>query len=161
MNEEQTMEQTTNDIPGYEGLYQVFPCGRVYSVRSKKWLKQAYNNWGYPIVTLFKNGVGSTKLVHRLVAQKFIPNPTNLPQVNHIDENIKNPCVYNLEWCDNKYNNTYKNAHSSQRVRVMCLENGKKYNSIADCQRDLGIENVSRVISGEFKSMNGYHFVRI
>ena len=58
-------------------------------------------------VTITKNGKSYTKLVHRLVAKTFIPNPNNYPQVNHKDENPSNNNVDNLEWCTNYYNHHY------------------------------------------------------
>ena len=74
---------------------------------------------GYLRITLNKNGKYKTFAVHRLVAEAFIPNPNNLPEVNHKDENKQNNFVYinedgtvdleksNIEWCDRKYNNNY------------------------------------------------------
>lgn len=62
---------------------------------------------GYLTIILSKNGQHKTYKVHRLVAETFIPNPNNLPQINHINEDKKNNTVNNLEWCDNKYNNNF------------------------------------------------------
>ena len=96
------------DIPGYEGLYEVSNLGRVR--RNGKILKPSKNNWGYLYLDLYKNGIVRKFLIHRLVAQSFIPNPSNFPQVNHKDEDKTNNCVDNLEWCDNKYNINYSQA---------------------------------------------------
>ena len=67
--------------------------------------------------------------MHRLVANAFIPNPNNLPQINHKDENSKNNNVKNLEWCTQKYNNNY--GTYKERARKRMLENnpfkGKKH----------------------------------
>lgn len=60
---------------------------------------------------LRKKGKNKTLLIHRLVAENFIPNPNNYSCVNHIDENKSNNNVLNLEWCNYEYNNTYKNIH--------------------------------------------------
>lgn len=68
-----------------------------------KVLKQSKNGRGY----LRLNRHNKTILVHRLVAQAFIPNPDNLPEVNHKDENKENNNVDNLEWCNSKYNHNY------------------------------------------------------
>ena len=62
---------------------------------------------GYLYVVLHKNGVSKTMKIHRLVSITFIPNPNNLPQINHKDENKLNNNVENLEWCDSSYNNKY------------------------------------------------------
>ena len=67
-----------------------------------------------------KNGKG--KSVHRLVAEAFIPNPCNLPQINHKDEDKTNNCVDNLEWCTNLYNTNYGEKHKQK-----LSENAKRY----------------------------------
>ena len=89
--------------------------------------------------------------VHRLVAQCFIPNPNNLPQVNHKDENKKNNSVKNLEWCTALYNVQYSAArrrHKIQRgskLKRLILQfdrSGKfvsKFNSIYDAERKTGL----------------------
>lgn len=86
------------DIEGYEGLYQVSEDGRVYSVRRGKCLSPCLDSYGYPMVVLCSNRVRKTTRIHRLVAQAFIPNPYDKPQVNHIDGDKTNNLVSNLEW---------------------------------------------------------------
>lgn len=83
-------------IKDYEGLYEVSNEGQVFSLISNKELKPNIVN-GYCQVGLHKNGVQINKLVHRLVAEAFLENPNNLPQINHKDENRLNNCVNNLE----------------------------------------------------------------
>ncbi len=99
------------DIRGYEGLYQVSNLGRIFSVdriiddgqgknryiRSRIRVPGSESN-GYPKVELAKEGINTTALLHRLVAEAFVPNPLNLPFVHHIDENKTNPKSDNLEW---------------------------------------------------------------
>ena len=94
------------EINGYEGYYLISNQGDVKSVKRNKILKCAIV-CGYKCVNLYANGKNKMHKVHRLVAEAFIPNPNNLPQVNHKDENKLNNCVENLEWCDSKYNNAY------------------------------------------------------
>lgn len=94
---------------GYEGLYQVSNLGRTKSLKRKfvkeeKILTYTKNKKGYLQVSLTKNGKTKTERVNRLVAKTFIPNPKNLPQVNHIDGNKLDNSIENLEWCDCKYN---------------------------------------------------------
>ena len=85
------------DVCGYEGLYKVDENGNVFSVRNNKLLKRMMFPSGYEYVHLC-NGKGKTKLfrVHRLVAETFIPNPNNLPEVNHKDGDKLNNNVKNL-----------------------------------------------------------------
>ena len=92
------MEQW-KDIQGYEGLYQISDCGRVKNSRTGRILKLR-NNKGYIEVTL----KGRTYLVHRLVAEAFIPNIDNLPCVDHIDTNKENNVYTNLRWVTHSEN---------------------------------------------------------
>lgn len=118
------MEEQWKDIENYEGLYQVSNLGRVRSldrlVRNyNRWhiehtklikgvvLKQSTDKYGYKRVYLSKYGCEKFVLVSRLVAKAFIPNPQNLPEVNHKSEVKTDNCVENLEWCDGEYNRNY------------------------------------------------------
>lgn len=106
------MEEIWKDIKEYEGMYQISNLGRVKSLKyGKEYIKKiSIHHSNYNIIKLHKDGVGKTFQIHRLVAQHFIPNPDNLPQVNHKDENTLNNSVNNLEWCDSKYNANYGTA---------------------------------------------------
>ena len=110
-------EEYWKDLVGLEEFYSISNLGRVLAKskiitckdnrkpyeRPAHLLKQSVGSHGYLMVGLNDN----VYLVHRLVAQTFIPNPNNLPCVNHIDENKLNNSVANLEWCSYKYNNEY------------------------------------------------------
>ena len=110
------------DIKGFEGLYQVSNLGHVKSVSRKIWngkgffrskekfVSQVLNHKGYLMVQLWSNKNFKTISVHRLVADAFVPNPKDLPQVNHKDEDKTNNKVSNLEWCTAKYNINYGTA---------------------------------------------------
>lgn len=134
------------DIPGYEGLYGITSCGRVWSYRAKKFLKPFDDGRGYKIVVLSKNGKPKKYKIHRLVAEAYLPNPANLPQVNHKDENKANNALPNLEWCDAAYNINY-----SQAKKVICLETGEIFDSITKAAKavDVAKGNISRCCKGK------------
>ena len=104
------MKEVWTDVKHYDGLYKVKKYGRVWSCNNNKYLAIHTKSNGYQFVQLYKNGKMRNEYLHRLVALAFIPNPNNLPQVNHKDENKLNNYVDNLEWCDCKYNNNYGTA---------------------------------------------------
>lgn len=87
-------------VKGYEDRYYISDEGDIYSIKRKKLLKRSIHGKEsqYYCVTLSKDGKCTTALIHRLVAQHFIPNPENKPSVNHIDGNKLNNRVDNLEW---------------------------------------------------------------
>ena len=109
-------------VPGYEGLYEVSNKGNVKSLIKNKIIKGFINRCGYILVGLSKNGIRKKITIHRLVAQVFIENPDNLPEVNHKDEDKANNSVDNLEWCDRKYNNNYGTANIRRRETL--IKNG-------------------------------------
>ena len=107
------MNEEWRDVVGYEGSYQVSNCGRVRSLdridnagkkRKGRMKRTPVNGRGYAMVSLSNQESKKTKRLHRLVAEAFLPNPRNHPQINHIDGNPLNNAVENLEWCDAKYN---------------------------------------------------------
>ena len=120
------MKEIWMPIKGYENLYEVSNLGRVRSLgrtihgkarngtdadrfyKGKTLTPQGDRN-GYLHVGLMKDGVVKIYRIHRLVAQAFIENPDNLPEVNHIDEDRTNNKMDNLEWCTHQYNNSYGN----------------------------------------------------
>lgn len=157
-------------IKDYEDFYQVSNLGRVRSVdkvdslgrliRGK--IKASTNNGnGYLVVNLKNNGKQKMVTIHRLVAEAFIPNPYNLPQINHKDENKLNNKVENLEWCDAKYNNSYGTAHIRSAMahinhpnmskKVICVETGIIYPSIAEAERQLGVRSSNIVVCGQHR----------
>lgn len=98
---------TLTYIPEYERLYSITECGNIYSHITNKWLIPSLNVSGYLCIDLRKNNSTEREIVSRLVAQTFIPNPENKPQVNHIDGNKLNNHVSNLEWATNQENVTH------------------------------------------------------
>ena len=125
------MIEEWKDIKGYEGLYQVSNLGKVKSMyrlvrcrggnRSVKEriIHQSYaSKMGYRTVALSKNNCVTTILVHRLVAEAFIPNPDNLPCINHKDADVSNNIITNLEWCTHEYNSNYYICKQRQSVAM-------------------------------------------
>ena len=95
------------EIKNFEELYQVNELGQIWSIKNKKYLKQTLCKNGYLYVGLHKNKIRKNILVHRIVAEAFIPNPKRLPEVNHIDGNKQNNSVDNLEWCTRSQNTSH------------------------------------------------------
>ena len=133
------------DIYEYEGLYQVSNMGRVRSCARIAKTKRGYRRYrekilsgsknSYVTMTLFKDGVGTNFLLHRLVAHAFIPNPKGLPEVNHKDNNPMNNVWTNLEWVSSAENTEYRILYGkkskSYRRKVTCLETGEEFPSIS------------------------------
>lgn len=158
------MQEIWKDIPNYEGLYQVSNLGRVKSLfKYKKILKPRQRN-GYLRVSLTKNNKSTNYAVHRLVAQAFISNPNNLPEVNHKDENKQNNCVDNLEFCTRKYNmkyGTWKDRRLVKFIKPVAQYdlNGnfiRNWTSIKDAKTKLNINNIPAVCKGKAKQSGGY-----
>ena len=152
------------DILGYEGLYAITSCGKVWSYRSKKFLKPDKKNSGYLQVGLHKDSEQKKYLVHRLVAEAYLPNPNNLPCVNHKDENKENNALPNLEWCDRSYNINYgnRNKRVSQTLSkpVYCIELNKTFDGAAAAARELGLDSshITKCCKGKQKTTGGYHW---
>lgn len=128
------MKERWKDIKGYEGRYQVSNFGRVKSLARKasnnhmikeRILKPLGSGCDYLRVNLCKDGHSYRKLIHRLVAETFIPNLSNLPMVNHKDEDKTNNCVENLEWCTAKYNTNYGHCIEERAKKVAKAESKK------------------------------------
>lgn len=160
------------DVAGYEGLYLVSDegevvslprkihnaCGEVIAVRKARKIKphlRGRNNLYYPAVTLTKDGESKAYSIHRLVAIAFIPNPDNLPEVNHKDENPLNCRVDNLEWCTRQYNIDYSKA-----LKVAQFFDGEKiaeYKSISYASLITGISRtaINNALTGWSKTAGG------
>lgn len=114
-------------IPEYEEYYLISNLGNVKSLYTNKVLKPSFDKFGYARFSATKNKKQKTLRIHRLVAKLFIPNPNNLPQVNHIDGDKTNNSSDNLEWCTDSENkiHAYKkglmiggNEHSKVRKNL-------------------------------------------
>lgn len=162
-------------IVGYEGLYEVSNLGRVMSLNYNgtgrtQVMKPSNDKDGYLQVKLCKDGKIKRFFVHRLVAMAFIPNPNNLPQVNHINEMKDDNRVENLEWCDSKYNTNYgtaikrraekqTNGKKSKPVMQYTLDGEfiREWPSVMECQRNgFCLSSVSACCRGINKQHKGY-----
>lgn len=177
------------DIPEYNGLYKVSNLGNVKRIaktyfcgnNTKRVLEERLivgdMAKGYKRVELWDNRNHKKYMVHRLVAQAFIPNPDNKPEIDHIDGNPLNNKVDNLRWCNHteNLNNpiTLKRKsiaakgnhmigrfgalhHNSKKVK--CVETGTVYGGIAEAERKTGTRQISSVCRGARKTAGGYHW---
>lgn len=165
------------DIKGYEGLYQVSNLGNIKSIyfrnnicikEREKIIKKDTNKHNRQYVMLYKNGKRKNLIVHRLVAEAFIQNPDNLPQINHIDGNPRNNNVSNLEWCTASQNmkhayinnlNNFKKYNENHKKRII-RNDGKIYDSAYSASKDLQVTvySIRDVLKHRIKTCKGYTF---
>lgn len=143
-------------VVGYEDRYSVSSKGRIFSKVTGKYLKPAPKDTRYLTVSLRDGTKSKTRPVHRLVAEAHLPNPNNLPCVNHKDEVKTNNDVSNLEWCTFQYNLEYSNAKSFKFVSpdgdVVTIFNLKAF-----CRdNNLNASNMHMVLSGKYKQHKGW-----
>lgn len=173
------------DVVGFEGLYQVSNKGRVRSIdrviircngtllpltgKILPQYKKRGNSWLPRLqVNLSKNGKAYSKLVHRLVAEAFLPNPQEYETVNHKDENPLNNNLDNLEWCTNAYNHNYgtrnkRHAESLEKSIDMFDSNGnyiKTFTSIKNAALEIDGDPscIAKVCKGKYKHHKGFIF---
>ena len=172
------MDEFWKDIPGYNGRYEISSHGRIRSyAQDRKTGRIKTGNLslkGYLEILLY-DGRGGKKWypVHRLVAQAFIDNPDNLPQVNHKDENKQNNNAENLEWCTNEYNVCYgtkikRTAEANRCCKTTSLkvysvdEHGHKeyFDSIGEAERNTGLShcNIVRNLKGRAHTCGKRHW---
>lgn len=170
-------------VDGYGGFYEVSNLGRVRSkeritdiqsychIMRKPRILKAQSNGKYNRVVMSFDGKHRQVLIHRLVAETFLPNPDNLPEVNHKDEDKTNNNVSNLEWCTRLYNVNYGTKikrHSEfmtkTKGRAVCQytkagELVNTFKSVSEASREMGID-VSNIIAvcshGVQKTAGGY-----
>ena len=171
------------DIKNYEGLYKVNEKGEIkslpkyrkhsrvnnYYYTKEKIMHPSFDKDGYLMTRLVKDGKYTVVRVHRIVAETFIPNPNNLPIVNHKDENKCNNCVDNLEWVTQKENVNYgtrtERQIKSQSLQVLQIKDGKviaEFSSLNEAARSLGKRNggaISSCVNGITKTAYGYKWM--
>lgn len=170
------MREVWRDIPGFEGRYLISNLGRVWSNVTGKELRQQYHNHGYMSVALtLRDGSGKKKmfLVHRLVAESFLPNADGLPTVNHKDGDKRNNQKSNLEWMSYAENHKHaykalgRKAHTATLRDTSraceCLLDGiviASFPSATDAANSLGLRNrsVSRACLGQRKTCGGFQW---
>ena len=163
-------------INGYECIYEVNELGKIRSIdrelKSKngsirkykgKELNPAMTNQGYFIVQLNKNGIYKTHSVHRLVAEAFLPNPDNLPQIHHINHERKDNRACNLQWvskAEQRDEHWTKAQSKAKGIRLRVVGHGidKIYNSAHEVERELGVDRncARKVARGIYKKSKGY-----
>ena len=165
------MIETWKSIPGYAcyPVYQVSTLGRVkrLTVNGDRIIKP-FKKHGYLYVGLCKNGKQTHYRLHRLVAEAFLPNPDNLPQINHKDEDKSNNRVNNLEWCDGAYNTNFgkrnRKISESNSKPVVALDkiSGKevyRFSSITEAAKavyNARVSHISDCCKGNRKTSGGY-----
>lgn len=163
------MQELWKDIKGYEGKYQVSNFGRVKSLNynntnQEKILVNSLSNKGYYRVSLSLNNKAKQYNIHRLVGEAFIPNPLNLPFINHKDENRTNNMVDNLEWCTIQYNNTYGTVldrlSNIKSKEVICIETQKIYKSAKQAEMETGLSasSIGKCCRGQRKTCGRFHW---
>ena len=159
--------ETWKEIAGYEGIYEVSDMGRVKSLNynhtgTEKILKPWKTHRGYLQVGLSKDGKVKHTLVHRLVADSFIPNPNNLETINHKDEVKTNNVASNLEWMSRADNVAYSQPQWEKRsVQMFNKSTGEllaTFPSLMEAERvtEISRSHISECCNGKLKSAGGY-----
>lgn len=162
------MSEEWTEVKDYEDKYQVSSLGRVRNKNTHRILKHGLNKNGYHRVNLYNESGMKSKFVHRLVAQAFIPNLENKPEVNHVDEDKNNNMVSNLEWSTRKNNINHgtRNERSSKTQSIPIIATNLKtgesreFYGTNECARQLSLDsgNICKVLKGRLTQFKGYVF---
>ena len=139
--------------------YEINREGEVRNIKTKNILKPFLKD-GYYRINLYKNGKTYIKPIHRLLALTFIPNPENLPVVDHIDRNKTNNSLNNLRWASIKTNVNNSDGVGNKPKKVMCVETKIIYPSISKAAKLTGIHrtNINRAVIKKYLKAGGYHW---
>ena len=177
-------------VKGYEGLYEVSNLGRVKSLKwdKERILKPNKNRCGYPMICLTHKYQKISKLIHRLVAEAFIPNPDNKPCIDHIDTDKTNNTVVlnedgsvnyektNLRWCTQKenlnnpltvekYRNSYQSSTATKKIMkpvIQLSRQGKPlryFESATEAKRGTKINNIQTVCKGRINTAGNFRWL--
>lgn len=174
------MGEIWRDIDGFEDSYQISSMGRFRSkdryvkvcggglrLAKGRVLAPVKCKNGYLEVQMRRKQKRTVGLLHREVAKAFIPNPDNLPEINHKDEDITNNCVDNLEWCTSKYNANYGSRNARMKANKKTIPviqkdlDGnfiKRWNSLSDASRyfNVDVSSMIRVCKGKQHTCRGF-----
>lgn len=156
---------------------------RVVNTRTGRPLKPQQDGAGYAEVQLWRNNKGTHKRLHRLFAEAYIPNPDNLPEINHKDEDPRNFSLDNLEWCTHPYNMNYGTVNERRGRNISAAQRGKLkpwvaeqkgipiiaidgwgnetyYKSAREAGRQLNLDqsSITAVLRGRQKTVHGFRF---
>ena len=178
------MKLDKKPVPGYEDNYYLDPDSmHVVNRKTGRPLKPGKDGAGYAMVKLWKNNKGTNKLMHRLFAEAYIPNPNNLPYINHKDENTMNYNLDNLEWCTQSYNQRYGTVNERRGPKISRSSRNKSKPWVAEYKgipivsidehgreqwlpsareaaRVLSLDqsHITAVLRGRYKTSGGYRF---
>lgn len=145
------------NIKGYPGYY-VPSCGKVWSYKSNRFLSQ-WKDKNYYCTQLYNSADDNKAFrVHRLAAFAYLPNPENLPQVDHIDRNKEHNYLNDLRWVINNENGQNKSYRLTKAIK--CLKTGKIYESCSAAARELNLctRSIGCVCRGQYSNTHGFHF---
>ena len=142
------------DIKGYEGRYAITSCGKVWSYINEKFLKPGTDKDGYLYVNLYKDGMYKYYKIHRLVAEAYLPNPENLSDVDHIDNDKTHNYLNNLQWITHR-----DNVRKGRNKPILQFTLDGEFVREWECAADVGKEvrrNINNCLRGEQKTAYGY-----